>query len=143
MRRIAEVANLFSESGTLTITAFISPFREERGYCSEIIGDDDFIEVFIDADLSVCEDRDPKGLYKKARAGEIPMFTGIDSPYESPLDPDVYVNTGEQSIEECVDSIIHSIDLGNNSFFGKFYHSHIQPHLGIYHLHLEPPIHLL
>jgi adenylylsulfate kinase len=110
MRRIAEVANLFSESGTLTITTFISPFREERGYCSEIIGDDNFIEVYIDADLSVCENRDPKGLYKKARAGEIPMFTGIDSPYESPLDPDVYVNTGEQTIEECVDRIIQYLE---------------------------------
>jgi adenylyl-sulfate kinase len=106
MRRISEVAKLFSESGTLTITAFISPFREERIKCKDIIGEDNFIEVFIDADLSVCEDRDPKGLYKKARAGEIPNFTGIDSPYEIPTKPDLTINSSDYSVEDCVEQIL-------------------------------------
>ena len=106
MRRISEVAKLFSDSGTLTITAFISPFREEREVCKEIIGKDNFVEVFVDADLSVCEARDPKGLYKKARAGEIPNFTGIDSPYENPLNPDLRISTGEYNIEQCVEQIL-------------------------------------
>lgn len=99
IRRIAEVANLMSDSGTITITAFISPFREERDKAKEIIGEDNFIEVFVDAPLDVCEYRDPKGLYKKARAGEIPMFTGIDSPYEPPLDPHMVVDTTEYDPE--------------------------------------------
>jgi len=106
MRRISEVAKLFSQSGTLTITAFISPFREERENCKQIIGEDNFIEVHVDADLDVCEERDPKGLYKKARAGEIKQFTGIDSPYEEPLRPDLVVESGKFSIEQCVDKII-------------------------------------
>jgi adenylyl-sulfate kinase len=99
IRRIAEIAKLMSDSGTITITAFISPFIEERNKAKEIIGEDNFIEVFVDAPLNVCEDRDPKGLYKKARAGEIPMFTGIDSPYEPPLDPDMVVDTTEYGPE--------------------------------------------
>jgi adenylyl-sulfate kinase len=99
IRRIAEVAKLMSDSGTITITAFISPFREERDRAKEIIGEDNFIEVFVDAPLSVCESRDPKGLYRKARAGEIPMFTGIDSPYEPPLDPALVVDTTDYSPE--------------------------------------------
>jgi len=99
IRRIAEVAKLMSDSGTITITAFISPFREEREKAREIIGEDNFIEVFVDAPLMVCEQRDPKGLYKRARAGEIPMFTGIDSPYEPPLDPEMVVDTTEYDPE--------------------------------------------
>jgi adenylylsulfate kinase len=110
MRRISEVAKLFSDSGTLTITAFISPFREERETCKNIIGKNNFVEIFIDADLNVCEARDPKGLYKKARAGEIPNFTGIDSPYEKPIDPDLVVSTGHYSINECVDQIIDFLE---------------------------------
>lgn len=110
MRRISEVAKLFSQSGTLTITAFISPFREERGKCKEIIGEDNFIEVHVDADLDTCEGRDPKGLYKKARAGEIPNFTGIDSPYEEPTHPDLVVESGKFSIEQCVDKIIAHLE---------------------------------
>jgi adenylylsulfate kinase len=106
MRRISEVAKLFSDSGTLTITAFISPFREERFNCKQIIGVDNFIEVFVNTDLSICEDRDPKGLYKKARSGEIPNFTGIDSPYEFPTNPQLKINAGENSIEKCVEEII-------------------------------------
>jgi adenylylsulfate kinase len=92
IRRIAEVAKLLSDAGVIVITAFISPFREEREKAKEITGRDNFIEVFVRTSLETCEKRDPKGLYKKARAGEIPMFTGIDSPYEEPLNYDIMVS---------------------------------------------------
>ena len=92
IRRIAEVAKLLSDAGVIAITAFISPFREEREKAKEIIGRDNFIEVFVRTSLETCEKRDPKGLYKKARAGKIPMFTGIDSPYEEPLNYDIMVS---------------------------------------------------
>lgn len=111
MRRISEVAKLFSDSGTLTITAFISPFRKERELCKQIIGSDNFVEVFVDANLETCENRDPKGLYKKARAGEIPMFTGIDSPYEEPNRPDIVLETGRFSLEQCVDKLITQLEI--------------------------------
>ena len=84
IRRITEVAKLFADSGSLVLTAFISPYLEDRIQARQIIGQEDFIEIYIKADLSVCESRDPKGLYKKARAGEIKGFTGIDAPYEAP-----------------------------------------------------------
>ena len=106
MRRISEVANLFSDSGTLTITAFISPFREERELCRQIIGEDNYIEAHVSTDLETCEDRDPKGLYKKARAGEIKDFTGIDSPYEKPLKADIYIKNDNISIEKVCENII-------------------------------------
>ena len=112
MRRIAEVAKLFSDSGTLTITAFISPFREERELCKEIIGEDNFIEVYINADLATCEDRDPKGLYKKARAGEIKQFTGIDSPYEAPTKPNLVIDTNVFGISESVNIISTYLEEG-------------------------------
>ena len=92
IRRIAEIAKLLSDAGVIVITAFISPFREERENAKDIIGRDNFIEVFVRTSLETCEKRDPKGLYKKARAGEIPMFTGIDSPYEEPLNYDIMVS---------------------------------------------------
>ena len=92
IRRIAEVAKLLSDAGVIVITAFISPFREERQKAKEIVGREDFIEVYVRTSLETCERRDPKGLYKKARAGEIPMFTGIDSPYEEPIDHDIMVS---------------------------------------------------
>lgn len=92
IRRIAEVAKLLSDAGVIVITAFISPFREERQKAKEIVGREDFIEVYVRTSLETCERRDPKGLYKKARAGEIPMFTGIDSPYEEPIDYDIMVS---------------------------------------------------
>jgi len=97
IRRIAEVAKLLSDAGVIVITAFISPFREEREKAKEIIGRDNFIEVFVRTSLETCEKRDPKGLYKKARAGEIPMFTGIDSPYEEPLNYDIMVSGDNDS----------------------------------------------
>jgi len=105
IRRISEVAKLFIESGTIVITAFISPFRSEREYAKSILEDGEFIEVFIDTPLEICQQRDPKGLYKKALNGEIKNFTGIDSPYEAPLNPNITIQT--DSIEEAVDKIIN------------------------------------
>jgi len=100
IRRISEVAKLFSDSGTLVITAFISPFIEDRKKAREIIGDD-FIEVYLKTDIEICEKRDPKGLYKKARAGEIKNFTGIDSPYEEPINPEIIIETENFTVDEC------------------------------------------
>lgn len=106
IRRIGEVANLFTDSGTLTLTAFISPFREDRQIAREILGKN-FIEIYVKADLKTCEMRDPKGLYKKARLGEIKNFTGIDSPYEEPENPELIIETDKLTIEESVDKIIN------------------------------------
>ena len=106
IRRIAEVANLFADSGSIILTAFISPYRDDRDNAREIIGNEDFIEVFVSADLSVCEERDPKGLYKKARAGEIKGFTGIDAPYEEPINPELVVETDKYDIEACTQIVI-------------------------------------
>ena len=106
IRRITEVANLFADSGSIVLTAFISPYREDRDKAREIISTDDFIEVFISADLSVCELRDTKGLYKKARAGEIKGFTGIDAPYEAPLNPELIVDTDKNDIETCAQIVV-------------------------------------
>ena len=106
IRRITEVANLFADSGSIVLTAFISPYREDRDKAREIISTDDFIEVFVSADLSVCELRDPKGLYKKARAGEIKGFTGIDAPYEVPLNPELIIETDKNDIETCAQIVV-------------------------------------
>ncbi|SDL10752.1 adenylylsulfate kinase [Salinimicrobium catena] len=104
-RRIAEVAKLFMDAGLVTITAFISPLAEDREKAKEVIGDEDFIEVFVNTPLEVCEERDVKGLYKKARQGEIKNFTGISSPYEAPVNPDIEIKTENESIEESVERI--------------------------------------
>ena len=106
IRRITEVAKLFADSGSIILTAFISPYREDRDKAREIISTDNFIEVFVSADLSVCESRDPKGLYKKARAGEIKGFTGIDAPYEAPLNPELIVETDKNDIEACAQIVV-------------------------------------
>jgi len=113
IRRIAEVAKLLSDAGVIVITAFISPFKEERSNAKTIIGKDNFIEVYVDAPLDVCESRDPKGLYKKARRGEIPMFTGIDSPYEKPLKPSIHIKTDKMDIDESTEFIYESLIIGN------------------------------
>ncbi len=110
IRRIAEVAKLFSDSGTLTITAFISPFIQERKKAKEIIVADNFIEVYVNASLEICEKRDVKGLYKKARAGEIENFTGIDSIYEEPVHPDLIVDSGKATIHTCVSKILFTLE---------------------------------
>ncbi|MEJ2547589.1 MAG: adenylyl-sulfate kinase [Gemmatimonadota bacterium] len=107
IRRIGEVAKLFADAGTIAITAFISPYREDRDKVRTLLDrEEDFIEVFVEAPLEVCEERDPKGLYKKARAGEIPEFTGISAPYEAPLKPEIVVNTSTDDVATCVDRII-------------------------------------
>lgn len=100
IRRIGEVAKLFVEQGTIVITAFISPFQEDRRIVRQLVEAGEFHEVFVKCDLNVCEERDPKGLYKKARNGEIPFFTGIDSPYEEPAAPELVLDTGDLSREE-------------------------------------------
>ena len=106
IRRIGEVAKLFVDSGVITLSAFISPFISDRDMVRERLADGDFLEVYCKASLEQCESRDVKGLYKKARAGEIPHFTGIDSPYEAPLSPEVVAYTGEKALDECVDDVI-------------------------------------
>ena len=113
IRRISEIARLYLNSGVITINSFISPTRSIRQMAKEIVGSDDFIEVFIDTPLEVCESRDVKGLYKKARKGEIKGFTGIDAPYEAPLQADIEIKTKDLTIEESVnllyDHILNSI----------------------------------
>ncbi|MCB9877905.1 MAG: adenylyl-sulfate kinase [Planctomycetes bacterium] len=100
IRRIGHVAALLADAGAIVLTAFISPFRKDRQQVRDAVGQD-FLEVFVDAPLAVCEQRDPKGLYQKARKGEIPEFTGISSPYEPPTDPDLRLPTGELSLDDC------------------------------------------
>lgn len=106
IRRIAEVSKLFMNCGIIIINSFISPTEEIRNMALEIIGKDNFVEVFINAPLEVCEQRDTKGLYAKARRGEIKNFTGIDSPFELPQHADVTVRTDQQTIEESVDQVL-------------------------------------
>ena len=113
IRRIGEVSKLFVDTGIIVLTAFISPFQKERDAVRALVQDGEFIEVFIDTPLAVCESRDPKGLYQKARKGEIPNFTGISSPYEAPSQAEIHVKTDERSIEESVVQIIdHLKDKG-------------------------------
>ena len=107
IRRIGEVSKLMLEAGVVVMTAFISPFRKDRQIVRELVKEGDFIEIYCKASLDVCEQRDTKGLYKKARAGQIPEFTGITSPYEEPENPELIVETDNHSIEECVDQIIN------------------------------------
>ncbi|MEH7732314.1 MULTISPECIES: adenylyl-sulfate kinase [Bacillus] len=106
IRRIGEVAKLFVEQGTIVITAFISPFQDDRRIVRQLVEAGEFHEVFVKCDLNVCEERDPKGLYKKARNGEIPFFTGIDSPYEEPAAPELVLDTGELSREESKQRLV-------------------------------------
>lgn len=110
IRRIGEVAALFLDAGLITITAFISPFRADRERVRSIVGDERFLEIFVDTPLELCEQRDPKGLYRKARAGEIPDFTGISSPYEPPLAPAMTLRTGELDLDACVDAVIGELE---------------------------------
>lgn len=109
IRRVAEMAKLFLESGTIVITSFISPLISDREMAKSIIGDFDFVEVFINCPLAICEQRDVKGLYAKARRGEIKDFTGIDSPFEAPLNSDIELFTNQNSIQECVEVILKKI----------------------------------
>jgi adenylylsulfate kinase len=110
IRRIGEVSKLFVDAGTIVLTAFISPFKAERDFCRNLLVDGEFIEIFINTPLEECEKRDPKGLYQKARQGDIKDFTGIDSPYEAPENPEITLDfsgqTAEQSAEELFDLLI-------------------------------------
>ncbi len=106
IRRIGELAKLFLEAGIVVLTAFISPFRQDRELARSVVPHGDFYEIFCDSPLEVCESRDVKGLYAKARAGVIPQFTGISSPYEEPTAPEAHVDTGTQELEACADQII-------------------------------------
>lgn len=109
IRRIAEVAKLFNDAGIVMITAFISPYREDRAVARDILGPERFVETYLAADIAVCERRDPRGLYKKARAGEIPEFTGISSPYEAPANPTIKLDTGALAVEQSIAEILKVI----------------------------------
>lgn len=108
IRRIGEVAKLFADSGVIALTSFISPYRADRDLCRELHKNDklDFIEVFVDTPIDVCEQRDPKGLYKKARAGQIKGFTGIDDPYEAPNSPELVLKPATMSVQDSVDACV-------------------------------------
>jgi adenylylsulfate kinase len=105
IRRISEVAKLFVDSGTIVITAFISPFKADRDFCRSLLAKGEFVEVFVDTPLAVCEQRDPKGLYKKARSGDISNFTGIDSAYEAPENPEVHLEYKDESAEQTAERL--------------------------------------
>ncbi len=106
IRRIGEMTKLFVEAGVIAMTAFISPFRSERARVRRLFAEGDFIEVYCDCSLEVCEARDVKGLYAKARAGLIPNYTGISSPYEPPEDPEVHLHTDRETLQESVDKVL-------------------------------------
>jgi adenylylsulfate kinase len=110
IRRIGEVAKLFASSGSIALTAFISPYRADRDKVREIMPAGEFIEIFVDASLETCEKRDPKGLYKKARAGEIKNFTGISDPYEAPTKPELVLDSNTKSIDQLADEVIAYLD---------------------------------
>jgi adenylylsulfate kinase len=113
IRRIGEVARLFADAGGLVLSAFISPYRADRDRVRALMGPGEFIEVFVDTPLEICEARDPKGLYKKARAGEISNFTGLDAPYEVPENPEVHLETANISVDEAAAQVIRYLDEQN------------------------------
>jgi adenylylsulfate kinase len=110
IRRIGEVAKLFADAGVIAMTAFISPYRADRDNARALLDEGQFVEVFADCALEVCEERDPKGLYKRARAGEIKEFTGISAPYEAPSNPEVAVDTGKQSLVESAQAVVDFLE---------------------------------
>ena len=109
IRRISEVCKLFLDAGVVLLSAFISPFNADRAQVKSIVGDDNYIEVFVDAPLEVCEQRDVKGLYRKARSGEVKNFTGISSPYERPVNPDVVIATDKIDVTESLQLLIDAV----------------------------------
>ncbi|MHC9036398.1 adenylyl-sulfate kinase, partial [Cobetia marina] len=109
IRRVGEVAKLMVDAGMITLVSFISPFQVDRQTVRDMVGSDEFIEVFVNTPISVCEERDPKGLYRKARAGEINDFTGISSPYEAPENPEIEINTGELSLEQTALKLVNQL----------------------------------
>ena len=113
IRRIGEAAKLFVDAGLIVMTAFISPFRAERKLARDIVEADEFIEVHLSTSLEICEERDPKGLYKKARAGEIPHFTGIDSAYEAPEQPELRIDTGANDLRASTEQLLNYLSENN------------------------------
>ena len=109
IRRVGEVAKLMADAGLIVMAAFISPFRADRQIVRDILPPERFIEVFVDAPLDVCKERDPKGLYAKAERGEIKQFTGIDSPYEAPVSPEVRIQAGHYSVPECINQLLEHL----------------------------------
>ncbi|MFC3093234.1 adenylyl-sulfate kinase [Alteromonas sediminis] len=105
IRRISEVSKLFVDAGLIVLTAFISPFKADRSYCRNLVEQGEFVEIFVDTPIDICEQRDPKGLYKKARAGDIKDFTGIDSNYEAPEAPEVHLEWKDESAEETAERL--------------------------------------
>ena len=116
IRRIGEVSRLFTDSGVIVFTSFISPYRSDRDAVREMMGIGDFVEAYVAAELQTCEDRDVKGLYAKARKGEIPEFTGISAPYEEPEKPELLVDTNQQTVEQSVEQIVSY--LKENGYLG-------------------------
>jgi bifunctional enzyme CysN/CysC len=115
VRRVIEVARLMVDAGLIVIAALISPFRAERRQARAGFPEGEFIEVFVDAPLAVCEARDPKGLYARARLGQLPNFTGIDSPYEAPDSPELRLRTAEEPLDDCVDRILEALGAGQET----------------------------
>jgi len=119
IRRIGEMVKLFTEAGIIAMTAFISPYIKDREWVRSRVGKEKFIEIYCDSSLAVCESRDTKGLYAKARRGEIAEFTGISSPYESPVNPELHLKTDKSTLEECVDIVVKYLSdrkfIANNS----------------------------
>ncbi len=106
IRRIGELCKLFADSGLIILATFVSPFIKDRQMVRELLGEDEFVEIFVNTPIEICEQRDPKSLYKKARAGEIKGFTGIDSPYEAPVNPEIDLKTAEQSLEDSAKQVV-------------------------------------
>lgn len=119
IRRIGEVAKLLVDAGVVVLAAFISPFREDRDRVRALFEASEFVEIHVECALATCEERDPKGLYRKARAGELPDFTGIDSPYETPEHPELVVNTGILNVADSVESILRYLEKRNVSWATK------------------------
>ena len=113
IRRIGEVSRLFADSGALIVSAFISPYRKDRDRIRGLMPEGEFVEVFVDTPLEICEARDPKGLYKKARAGEITNFTGLDAPYEAPDAPEVHLRTANLSVDEAASQVVRYLEEQN------------------------------
>ena len=113
IRRIGEVSKLMLDAGLITIVTFISPFRSERQFVRDLVDKNEFIEIFVDTPLKLAEKRDPKGLYKKARLGELPNFTGIDSPYEKPNNPEIILKTENKNPDQLVDHVLNYLKLKN------------------------------
>lgn len=111
IRRIAEVAKLMADAGLIVLTAFVSPYAADRAAARAVVGEDRLVEIFVDTPLEECERRDPKGLYAKARAGQIPDFTGISAPFEAPEAPNIHLHTKQHTVADCVKQILSSLPL--------------------------------